>query len=438
MNKRIKYVFGLVVGIFLFIQIGFTQNFDTLQPFFANSVVLNKHFVGFSLYDLDSNRFVFGQNAEKHFTPASNTKVFTLFTALKYIGDSIPGIDYVERGDSLLFWGTGDPTFLHPKLDSRKVYDFLKHSGKKLYYVAEDSAEPYYREGWSIEDYAYDYQPEIATFPIYGNLVSFKTIGRDVIAYPKHFNSFLSLREKQSRYFSIVRPMNSNKFELTNLRPSTGYRTDKPFHWTDSLFVELLSDTLGVDVNILQDYDKPLDLKTIYSTPRNVVLREMMLPSDNFLAEHLTMVASRLRYGSFNTDSLRTEMKESYYKLFADSIELRDGSGLSTYNKVTPRSMVELLLTVKDLFPDYNRLFNFFPAGGIDGTLRSAYALDQGVPFVWAKTGTLQSVHCQSGYLVTRSGRRYAFSFLNNNFVGSASPVRREMVRIMTFIRQNY
>jgi D-alanyl-D-alanine carboxypeptidase/D-alanyl-D-alanine-endopeptidase (penicillin-binding protein 4) len=48
------------------------------------------------------------------------------------IGDSIPGLAYVERGDSLIFWGTGDPSFLHPRLDSGKVYNFLKNSDKKI------------------------------------------------------------------------------------------------------------------------------------------------------------------------------------------------------------------------------------------------------------------------------------------------------------------
>ncbi|GGH17477.1 peptidase S13 [Sphingobacterium alkalisoli] len=438
MINFLKNVSLCLIGVLFPLSTVQAQNFDTLQELFKGSSVLNKHYYGFSLYDLDSNRFVYGNNEDKHFTPASNTKVFTLFASLKIIGDSIPGIEYIEKGDSLLFWGTGDPTFLHPILDSRRVYNFLKFSNKKLFYVSQQTAEPFYREGWSIEDYAYDYQPEIAVFPIYGNLVRFKALGKDIIAFPKLFNNKLTIREKYARHFNIIRDFHSNAFELTNVNPSASYRSSKPFHWSDSLFVNLLSDTLSVNIRLLSNYSKPSDTKTLYSVPRNVVLREMMLPSDNFLAEHLTMVAAKIKYREFQTDSLRVEMQDKFYKLFTDSIQLRDGSGLSTYNKVTPRSMVELLVSVKEIFPDYNQLFNYFPAGGIDGTLKTAYALDQGVPFVWAKTGTIHAVHCQSGYLVTRTGRRYAFSFLNNNFIGSATPVRKEMVRIMTFIRQNY
>lgn len=414
------------------------QDFTNLDEQFVKSPILAKHHYGFSLYDLDSNRFVFGKQEDQHFTPASNTKVFTLFTSLKEIGDSIPGIQYVERGDSLIFWGTGDPTFLHPKLDTRRVYEFLKSTNKHLYYAPQLSSEPAYRDGWSIEDYAYDYQPEVSTFPIYGNLARFKSNGKGVVATPSYFDKMIGISEKSSKYFSVRRDLHQNKFDLTNLNIPSGYHTSKPFIWSDSLLVSLLQDTLHKEISTLYDYAKPQDIKVLYSAPRNLVLREMMLPSDNFLAEHLTMVASDRRFQGFYTDSLRREMKREYYSGYLDSIELRDGSGLSSYNKVSPRSMIQVLLAIKDLIPDDSQRYLYFPAGGVDGTLRNAYALDQGEPFVWAKTGTIHAVHCQSGYIVTRTGHRYAFSFLNNNFVTSTATIRKEMVRIMTFIRQNY
>ena len=414
------------------------QDLNLLEAEFAKSTILPKHHFGFYLYDLDSNRAVFGKKEDQHFTPASNTKTYTLFSALKHLGDSIAGIHYVERGDSLLFWGTGDPTFLHSKLDSRRVYDFLKNTGKKLFYVIQESSEPAYRNGWSIEDYQEYYQPEIAPFPIYGNIVKLQSNGNGLVAIPSYFDKKIDIRERMHRRFWVSRNLNNNQFEMSNLNVPKNFSTSKPFIWSDSLVVRLLQDTLKREVGILTNYDRPADLKTLYSTSRNVVLREMMLPSDNFLAEHLTMLVSDKMFNGFYTDSLRKHMQQTYYDNFQDTIFLRDGSGLSTYNKITPRNMVNLLLAIKDLVPDENQRYLFFPAGGVDGTLKSAYALDQGVPFVWAKTGTINSVHCQSGYIVTRSGRKFAFSFLNNNYAVPTSYIRKEMVRIMTFIRQNY
>ena len=427
--------------LLLFSILGFelkAQEFDILADQFAKSTILPLHHYGFSLYDLDSNRYVYNVREDHHFTPASNTKVFTLFSSLTNLEDSIAGLHYIERGDSLIFWGTGDPSFLHPKLDSRKVYNFLSQSHKKLYYVAQQTSEPAYRNGWSIEDYEEYYQPEISTFPIYGNVVRFQANGKGVKTSPAFFERFVGLREIPTRYFAVSRKMNENKFELTNLNVPRSYSSTKPFIWSDTLLVQLLQDTLHRDVHMLSHYNRPADVKTIYSNARNFVLREMMLPSDNFLAEHLTMLASDRKFNGFYTDSLRREMYTNYYKTLTDTIELRDGSGLSSYNKVSPRSMVELLVKLKDLIPNESQRFLFFPTGGVDGTLRSAYSLDQGQPFVWAKTGTLNRVHCQSGYIITRSGRRFVYSFLNNNYMVSTSTVRREMVRLVTFIRQNY
>ncbi|ERJ59760.1 D-alanyl-D-alanine carboxypeptidase [Sphingobacterium paucimobilis] len=439
MKSYLPYLIATILVSCLFtLNVVKAQDFSLLEDQFAKSSILPKHHFGFSLYDLDSNRFVFGKQEDQYFTPASNTKVFTLFTALKTIGDSIPGIQYVQRGDSLIFWGTGDPTFLHPKLDTRRVYDFLKSSEAKLYYVPQSPSEPAYREGWAIEDYAYDYQPEVTGFPIYGNVVRFKASGKELIAVPSYFNGTIGLSDRSNTYFSVTRALNSNRFDRSVQSIPSGYSSSKPFIWSDSLLVKLLQDTLHKPIAVLPGYGKPVDIQVLYSSPRNQVLREMMLPSDNFLAEHLTMVAADIRYQGFYTDSLRSEIYNTYYSHFLDRIELRDGSGLSTYNKVSPRSLIEVLLKIRELIPDENQRYLFFPAGGVDGTLKNAYALDQGTPFVWAKTGTIHAVHCQSGYIVTRTGRRYAFSFLNNNFITSTSNIRKEMVRIMTFIRQNY
>lgn len=414
------------------------QETEALGRLFAQSPLLQKHYYGFSLYDLDSNKYVYGHHADQHFTPASNTKVYTLYTALQNIGDSIPGLQYVERGDSLIFWGTGDPTFLHPKLDNGRVYNFLKNSGKQLYYQPQYNPDGPHRNGWAIEDYNYYYQADIVPFPIYGNLVRFAAEEGALRAYPNYFEQTIADHHKTKKTFSIQRQIGANVFEWRGNGIPKRYTTYKPFVWSDSLFTKLLADTLHLPVNTLKDNRKYDDVCTLYSTSRNTVLREMMLPSDNFLAEQLTMVAAHLRYGQFLTDSLRKEMNDLHFSGFQDTIRLYDGSGLSVYNKITPNNMISLLLALNEQIADDYELRMFFSAGGVDGTLKNAYQLDKSGPFVWAKTGTLNSVYCQSGYLVTKSGRKMAFSFLNNNFIGSPSPVRREVVRLITYLRENY
>ena len=81
---------------------------------------------GFMLYDPQSNQTIYEYNAAKYFTPASNTKILTLFASLNILGDSVPALRYLVRGDSMIFWGTGDPSFLYRNVyDNHRVYSFL-------------------------------------------------------------------------------------------------------------------------------------------------------------------------------------------------------------------------------------------------------------------------------------------------------------------------
>ena len=75
---------------------------------FKHSQIIKDHFTGFALYDLDDKKMIYELNSDKYFIPASNTKLFTFYTCLKILGDSIPALRYELRHDSLVFWGSGE------------------------------------------------------------------------------------------------------------------------------------------------------------------------------------------------------------------------------------------------------------------------------------------------------------------------------------------
>src|SRR5688500_7907049 len=132
-----------------------------------------KDHTGFVLYDPDKGKTIFDFNGSRYFTPASNTKIFTFYAALKILGDSVPALEYVHRNDSLIFWGTGDPSFLYKEVfyDST-VYDFLSDSEDELYFSSANFYTPHFGEGWAWDDYNSGYSAERSAFPVYGNIVS--------------------------------------------------------------------------------------------------------------------------------------------------------------------------------------------------------------------------------------------------------------------------
>ena len=103
------------------------------------SAVLRHHQVGVSLVNVATGQQLFGLNEDRYFTPASTMKLLSLYAGLKLLPDSLPSLHYVLRPDTLLFWGTGDPTLLHGDVPSRRTYDFLKARPEKLFYAAVPS-----------------------------------------------------------------------------------------------------------------------------------------------------------------------------------------------------------------------------------------------------------------------------------------------------------
>jgi len=128
------------------------------------------------------------------------------------------------------------------------------------------------------------------------------------------------------------------------------------------------------------------------------------------------------------------KVKEKFLADLPDAPRWIDGSGLSRYNLFTPRSIVALLGKIHDIVPE-ERLFKLLPAAGKSGTLRNMMKIDE--PFIFAKSGSLSSIYCLSGYLVTKKGKVFIFSIMNNNFTKSTAEIRKEIVSILTEIHQN-
>ncbi|MEL6925572.1 MAG: D-alanyl-D-alanine carboxypeptidase, partial [Bacteroidota bacterium] len=149
------------------------RNFrDSLQYQFDQNSLFQQIFTGFALFDPEQSEMIFESNAHKYYTPASNTKIFTFYAASQILGDSLPGLRYELRGDSLRFWGTGDPTLLYRYVsDSSRVIDFLRSRTEQLVYCPGNWNDDAFGAGWAWDDYFYSYQLDKAPMPIYGNRV---------------------------------------------------------------------------------------------------------------------------------------------------------------------------------------------------------------------------------------------------------------------------
>ncbi len=393
---------------------------------------------GFVLYDTERDKTVFAYNGATYFTPASNTKIFTLFASLNILGDSIPALRYVETEDSVIVWGTGDPSFLYKNVyNDSSVFQFLKSITKPLYLSTANFQTTPFGPGWAWDDYNSYYSAERSGFPIYGNIFTATLAGDTPKVAPAYFNRFLSMGDERGRN-QFVRERHSNNFKFhPGKRHSTTTEWDIPIRVEDSLVADLLADTLGKPVAAVRvPYpDTAVYVNTLYSVPADSLYRVLMHESDNFIAEQLLLMCAGVL-----TDTLKPEIAIRYAREhlltdLPDEPRWVDGSGLSRFNLFTPRSIVKLWQKIAAIVPR-ERLYPLLATGGVSGTIRNWYKADQ--PYIFGKTGSLNNNHCLSGFLVTRSGKTLVFSFMNSNYIIPSNVVRSNMQELLYLIYERY
>lgn len=389
------------------------------------------HHTGFVLYDAQNKKILIDYQGDRYFTPASNTKVLTFFTAITMLGDSIPALQYLLRNDSLLFRGTGDPSCLYAETHhTSRVLDFLKSFQGDLYYIDNPLYTTSLGPGWAWSDYQYSYSAERSSFPMYGNYFTFyRPPSGKASVFPPYFKKYFRLTDSLERT-RIIREIGANRLDYAPGKSVTTPETWKiPFKPTPVVIADLLADTVKKQVAILTMAD--IDWKQshiIYSVPSDSLYKTMMQESDNFISEQLLMMCGWIMTDSLKPEAAIRHMLKTHLNDLPDKPVWVDGSGLSRYNLTTPRNMVALWEKIGNVIP-YDRLFAILPAGGKHGTLRNWYKAEQ--PYLYAKTGTLSNNHCLSGFLITRKKRILIFSFMNSNYVAPVNEIRKEMEKIL-------
>lgn len=414
----------------------------------ATSLVLNDSstmgaHIGICIYEPSTRKYWFQYQADKYFVPASNTKLFSLFAGLKYLGDSLPGIGYFEKVDTLYIDPTGDPTFLHPDFKDQRVYDFLKSKRMPIIINSKAWRSNALGGGWAWDDYNENYMVERSPMPIYGNLIKwtqevspgrtdgFGAEGIVVYAVPDVTWKINMVYDSSRNTFDVIRDRSRNIYEI-RFGKEKRKTIEMPFV-TDgtNTVAELLSDTLGKAV-----ITNPLNVKfrQIYSRPVDSMYKIMMHRSDNFFAEQTLMMASVVKLGYMDERRLISTLLKNELKDLPQVPKWVDGSGLSRYNLFTPNDFVFLLNKMKD---DYglNRLKGILATGG-KGTLTQYYIKDSS--FIFAKTGTLSNHVALSGYLITKQNKLLVFSIMVNHHQSGAAAVRRAIEKFLSGIRQHY
>lgn len=382
-------------------------------------------FTGLLIVNAQNQDTLLSFNGEKYFTPASNTKIFTLFSSLELLSDSIPTIKYLERNDTLYIEGTGDPTLLHTSFGQNKALDFIKKYDN-IALNLNNLQDEKYGPGWSWDDYGYYYQTEKSALPLYGNVTTIYNKNEPQVT-PHHFKDALVAGN-----YDRNRDLDQNRFYFSTTRKDT---LEIPFRTDTNLTKVLLEKALQKKIFLVSQMPKQ-EKEVLYGAPSDIVYKRMMHESDNFIAEQLLILSSSTLSDTLSSATAREFILENQLAHLRQPPRWVDGSGLSRYNLFTPESMVAVLSKLYATIA-LERLLSFFPAGGVTGNLNDWYPGNP-APYIFAKSGSLGNNYCLSGYLFTKSGKTLIFSFMNNHFIRSSTDVKKEMEQIFEKIRDTY
>jgi D-alanyl-D-alanine carboxypeptidase/D-alanyl-D-alanine-endopeptidase (penicillin-binding protein 4) len=395
----------------------------------------NNHHVGLSIYNLRDKKSFFNYRADNFFTPASNTKILTMYAALEMLDEQLDAAFYVSQGDSLIIWGGGDPGTFFPAIDSPAVLPaFIRSSAKNIVFSDSHFLTTRFGKGWAWDDYPFTYQCERNAFPIYGNRLWVTRSGDSLTVTPAYLSTLLKVAKDsvnttgksewgEGYVYTYSAEKKTDEIEI----PITFFKNDLQYCWREAT---------GKSIQF-QDLPFPKEYMAIKGSNRDTLIKIMLHDSDNFIAEQLLLACSMKALHYMDEEAIIDSLLRGSLDVLEDDIDWVDGSGLSRYNLMTPRSVISVLLESLRL-KDMAYMKDVFPAGGQTGTIQNGFKGKNGKPYIYAKSGSLKNVYCLSGFLLTKSGNILLFSWMNNQFEGRSTEVKASMEKFFSFLYEQY
>ncbi len=446
---------------------------------------------GVKIVSLDTGATVFEQNPQKLFSPASNSKLYTVALALDRLGADYriktslyakarPNASGTLKGD-LIIYGRGDPT-MNARLHGGDIYEALEplvrvltNAGIKRItgnLVGDDSFfhGPPFGSGWAWNDLEYYYGAEVSALTINDNTLQVMVKPGARIGAPCQLTlapgtAWLALSNRTetvengaARRIQFYHPLCQNVIYVAGQMPigDAGSTNEATLHNPAGLFASFFREALarrGIKVSgkvrsmsWLERQVQPLDsnslieLGSVESPPLREIAREVEKPSQNLYTDLLLAhVGEKFR----GTDSRANETSEELgirelNKFLAEAGIQRgetifeEGSGLSRDNLTTPNATVTLLR-----FMNRHKCAQVYlealPIAGVDGTLKNRMKGTPAAGNVRAKTGSLRWANTISGYVTTTAGEHLVFSLMINRYY-EVRPVRGDLDTVVVLL----
>ena len=445
------YIFFLLTIASVSIQAqSLAQRLDSLL---MNDPMMRTSEVAISVFDLTKGESLFQYQDEKLYRPASTEKIITSVTALATLGTDYTmdtRLQYTGKIEndtlkgSLYLVGGFDPEFMDEDLDS--LVDVIAQSG--IRYITDTLAADvsmtdsiYWGSGWSWDDVPASFQPYMSPLMLNRGCVDVTVIPAQKDSLPiiqcvpasdyyQVDNDGVSNNPQAGR-LTITRNWlhNGNLIHISGNVTKETTRTLSIYDSKDFFFHTFVNrlKAKGVEAPNVAFADCPENdslnvVSPLFTLQRPIgeVLKQMMKESDNLCAEsmfyHLAKNHAQQKRVSDDdgTDAINQFIKEKL-GFNPDYYNIVDGSGVSLYNYISSRLLLEYLKYAyyhSDIFQSF---YEALPIAGVDGTLEHCMKKSKAYRNVHAKTGTVTGVSALAGYAKAPNGHQLAFAIINQN-----------------------
>lgn len=415
--------------------------------------------VGFVVQDTVRGTRLFAQNANQEFQPASNFKLLVGSAALEHLGPNFAfvtqvGADTPVRdgaiGGNVYLHGGGDAHLTAKDLDDAAAA--LAAAGVKRIDGALVTDAGYfdsqrYGYGWSWDDLPYYYAPVVSALELEEGVVHMTfapgpTVGSPAVlrVWPQSSaytidNQLVTGPAGSKDTSEIDRSWDQPRtIEISGSYPITDKESGlvdpsvpDPESYAGDVFARALA-AHGITVaGGVRDGKMPAGATLLWthdSDPLSKMMAEFWYPSDNLMGELFLKELGVVQGGEPGTDAHGIVLEENFlHQLGIDpnTVTIVDGSGLSSYDRITPRDLLTILQYDWNS-PNREVVLNALPLAGVRGTLEHAYIGTPAEGAVFAKTGSINHVRTISGFVRTRSHGPVTFSLLLNQWMGGQEP----------------
>ena len=415
--------------------------------------------IGLIVQDTARGTIIYSKNADQEFMPASNFKLLVGSAALRRLGT---GFAYLTRVSAdaqptggvihgnLYLRGGGDALLSAADLDAAAA--MLKSQGitridGDLVTDASHFDSQRYGFGWSWDDLPYYYAPvvtaleledgtvhmtfapgpgagspavlrvwpESSTYDIDDELITGGTGTKDTSDFARVWD--------QPRTIQVTGTYPIASKESGEVSPSV----PDPQSYAGDVLIRALA-AQGITVGgKLRDGRMPANATVLWSHDSEKLpqlLADFWYPSDNLIGEMLLKELGVTQAGEPGTDDNGRILEQGFLRSIGvdpSTVTISDGSGLSQYDRITPRDLLRILQFDWES-SDRSIVLNALPVAGVRGTLSKSYIGTPAERVVFAKTGSISHVRTISGFVQTKTHGPLTFSFLINQWMGEDQP----------------